>query len=93
MFRFRRPPARNHWLQQLRGCGVTLPGDQERWPESACLSLLLALPAKQAPSRINVTRRSGYNCFPAVILTTGTWMKGGSPRMLVDAFGMPDVFC
>ena len=59
-FRFRRPPARNHWLQPLCGCGATLPGGQDRWPESACLSL----PAKQAPSRIDVTRRLGYNCFP-----------------------------
>ena len=26
-------------------------------------------------------------------LTTGKWMKGGSPRMLVDTFGRPDMFC
>ena len=38
-------------------------------------------------------RRLGHNCSPAVILTTGLRMKGGSPRMLVDAFGWPDAFC
>ena len=52
-----------------------------------------SLPARQAPSRIDVTRRSGYNCLSAVILTAGMWMKGGSPRILVDTFGKPDVFC
>ena len=33
--------------------------------------------------------------LPAVILTTGKWIKGGSPRILVDKFGRPDpdVFC
>ena len=32
--RFRRPPARNPWLQPLRGCGATLPGGQDRWPDT-----------------------------------------------------------
>ena len=32
-------------------------------------------------------------CSPALILTTGLRMKGGSPRTLVDTFGRPDVFC
>jgi hypothetical protein len=45
------------------------------------------------PSWIDVTRQLGYNCFPAVVLTTGKWIKGGSPRILVDTFGRPDVFC
>ena len=26
-------------------------------------------------------------------LTTGKWIKGGSPRILVDIFGRPNVFC
>ena len=34
-----------------------------------------------------------YNCSPAVILTTGLRMKGGSPRIPVDTFGRPDAFC
>ena len=34
-----------------------------------------------------------YNYFAAVILTTGKWTKGESPRMLVDIFGRPDMFC
>ena len=26
-------------------------------------------------------------------LTTGNWIKGGSPRILVNIFGRPDMFC
>ena len=28
-----------------------------------------------------------------VYLSNSRWIQGGSPRMLVDAFGRPDVFC
>ena len=77
----------------LVATAVWMRGHPTGWSRPlACISLL-SLPAKQAPSRIDVTRRWGYNCFPAVILTTGKWIKGGSSRLLVDTFGRPDVFC
>ena len=41
------------------------------------------------PYRIDVTRRLGYNCFPAVILTTGMRMKGGYGMVW---YGMVDVY-
>ena len=61
--------------------------------KTAGLNLPPFITCKSASSRIDVTRRLGYNYFPAVVLTTGKWIKGGSPRILVDTFGRPDVFC
>ena len=67
--------ARTPWLQPLRGCGATLPVGQDRWLESTHLSLSACL---HFLSRIDVTRRLGYNYFPAVVPTTGKWIKRGS---------------
>ena len=68
-------------------------GQPYRVVKIAGLNLSPFITRMSALSRIGVTRRLGYNYFPAVVLTTGKWIKGGSPRILVDTSGRPDVFC
>ena len=71
-------------------------GQPYRVVKIAGLNLSPFITRMSALSRIGVTRRLGYNYFPVVVLhvTTGKWIKGGSPRILVNVFaGRPDVFC